>query len=71
MTAPIRHASAEVSPIDPFSKPTKACHHDRLRSAMGPVAWRICASTVAPEKPSTANPGGTAVHTRSPEISAG
>src|SRR5512137_768239 len=63
MTAPTRQASADVSPIDPFSKPTKACHQDRLRSAIGPVAWRICESTVAPEKPSTATLGGTAVHT--------
>ena len=28
-TAPIRQASAEVSPIEPGSRPTNAVHHDR------------------------------------------
>src|SRR5512137_2507639 len=71
IAAPIRQASAEVSPMLPGSSPTKAFHHDRPIDSKGCVDWRSCASTVAPEKPSTAAPAGTAVHTLSPEISAG
>ena len=71
MTAPIRQASAEVSPIEPGSRPTNDVHHDSGRSAKLPVICRICASAVAPEKPSTASSFGTAVHTWSPDIDAG
>ena len=71
ITAPIRHASAEVSPIEPGSKPKNARNHENPAASNGCVITRICPSKVAPEKPSTAAPSGTAVHTLSPEISPG
>src|SRR5512134_3656268 len=70
-TAPSRQASAEVSPIDPGSSPMNAFHHEKPADSNGCVITRICPRSVAPEKPSTATSGGTAVQTLSPEISAG
>ena len=57
ITAPIRQASAEVSPIDPGSKPMNAFNHEKPAVSNGCVITRICPSSVAPEKPSTAAPG--------------
>ncbi len=71
ITAPIRQASADVSPIDPGSNPKNARNHENPAVSNGCVITRNWPSTVAPEKPSTAAPAGTAVHTLSPEISAG
>ncbi len=73
IAAPIRHASAEVSPSEPGSRPMNAFIHERPRAASpnGTVKERIVASRVAPEKPSTAFAPFTATHTVSPEISAG
>jgi Na+-transporting NADH:ubiquinone oxidoreductase subunit NqrB len=71
ITAPIRQASADVSPIDPGSNPSNARNHEKPAVSNGCVITRSWPSTVAPEKPSTAAPAGTAVHTLSPEISAG
>src|SRR5512145_2441339 len=71
MTAPIRQANADVSPIEPGSKPKKARNHEKPAVSNGCVITRSWPSSVAPEKPSIAAPSGTAVHTLSPEISAG
>ena len=70
-TAPARQASAEVSPSEPGSRPTNAFHHDQCRSTSGCALVRSWPSSVAPEKPSTVVPGGTAVQTLSPVIAAG
>src|SRR5512144_2187467 len=63
IAAPIRQANADVSPIDPGSNPKKARDHEKPAASNGCVITRICPSSVAPEKPSTAAPAGTAVHT--------
>jgi len=72
ITAPIRHSSADVSPIEPGMKPMKASHHwvePIWPSVCGPSAVAR-ASQVAPEKPSTPTKSA-AIQGLSPEISAG
>ena len=68
-TAPSRQASADVSPIDPGTNPTKASHQVMpcVTPAVPPsVAW---ARPVAPLTPST--DVCAAIQTRSPDSSAG
>ena len=71
ITAPIRQASAEVSPMLPGSRPPKATSHGKSWCDAGGCIWRNCDSTVAPEKPSCVAAMGTAVQTGSPDMLAG
>ncbi len=65
-TAPNRHASVDVSPIDPWIWPTNACVQVRPLATMPETpSIALMPSAVAPLKPSTA------VQTASPEICAG
>ena len=61
--APIRHASAEVSPIEPGMKPVKAAH--QLASASAPFVAAACESRVAPVNESTPAKSA-AIHGASP-----
>ncbi len=49
ITAPIRQASADVSPIEPGSKPKKARNQEKSVVSKGWVSTRSWPSTVAPE----------------------
>ncbi len=68
--APSRQASVEVSPIEPGTRPRKACVQlePGAAKASGPVAAAL-ASQVAPLAPSTEVSAAT--QTWSPEICAG
>ena len=67
--APARHASADVSPIDPGIHPVNACHGLTVPVTPASPSSVASASTVAPLTPSGAVPA--AIQMASPDISAG
>ena len=69
-SAPIRQASAEVSPRLPGMNPMNASHQEYICCSM-PTPLFTCASMVGAAVPSTVAEVGAAVHTASPDICAG